>query len=350
MNNKNLIFVIYDGILNPVFSGQVIQPILSKTINNPDLHVYLVSFEKEDLPKHIIDQYIPANSNITFVKFKRYSVLSKISLLHSAYLLRKFLKKISSYNIKARGPFAGWVSMYAAKKQNCESFVVQARALNAIEYEMLFRNENKLEAIFHNYRKKLFAKIEKEVYKPKKILNNFCIESITPALSDYLIRHYSANNQYIKIADEDIPHQIPEDQKIKWRNEIRNFLKLSQSTHIYCYNGSAKPWQSLDLTIDFFKKKLQENSDVFLLILTQDINAFENIMSLEKIESIHYKILNVKHKEIYKYLSACDTGLIFRKDHLANWISRPIKALEYQAVGLNIVHNNTVKWLIDKSN
>jgi len=347
---KILIFVIYDGVLNPVFSGQVIQPILSKIMNDPDLHVYLVSFEKENLPKHIIDQYVPVHPNLSFIKFKRYPVLSKISLLHSVYLLRRFLKNISSYNIKARGPFAGWVSMYSARKQNCESFAVQARALNAVEYDMLFKIENNFQKIFHNYRKKLFAKIEKEVYNPKKKLNNFCIESITPALSDYLISHYCANNEFIKMASEDIPKQIAEEQKIKWRNEIRSFLKLSPTTHIYCYNGSAKPWQSLDLTIDFFKKKLQKNDDVFLLILTQDIYAFENIMSLKKIEPTYYKILNVKHKEIYKYLSACDTGLIFRKEHLANWVSRPIKALEYEAAGLNIVHNDTVKWLIDKSN
>jgi len=105
---KILIFVIYDGVLNPVFSGQVIQPILSKIMNDPDLHVYLVSFEKENLPKHIIDQYVPVHPNLSFIKFKRYPVLSKISLLHSVYLLRRFLKNISSYNIKARGPFAGW--------------------------------------------------------------------------------------------------------------------------------------------------------------------------------------------------------------------------------------------------
>jgi hypothetical protein len=50
---------------------------------------------------------------------------------------------------------------------------------------------------------------------------------------------------------------------------------------------------------------------------------------------------------IYHYLAAADIGIIFRKPHIINWISRPTKILEYQAVGLKIIHNNTVAMLAD---
>ena len=62
----------------------------------------------------------------------------------------------------------------------------------------------------------------------------------------------------------------------------------------------------------------------------------------------NYIIKTVAYSEIYKYLSAADYGIIFREINVLNWISRPTKALEYEAVGLKIIHNNTVKWLVDK--
>lgn len=349
MNTKNLVFVTYDGILNPVFSGQVIQPILSIIKENPDIHIYLICFEKDFLSTKIIDHFIPKHPNLSFIKLKRYAVLHKVTLLHSVYLLKKILRNLALYSIKARGPFAGWVCMHAIENQKCKNFTVQARSLAAVEYEMLITQENKLDVSFHNYRKKLFEKIEKEIYAPKKFINNFVIESITPALSEYLTKNYFSQQEHINIAYQDFPTQVTTEQKIKWRTEIRSFLKLANTTHIYCYNGSVKPWQSIDMTINFFKDKLKENKDIFLLVLTQDTDIFEYLLSSEKIESIYYKILKIKHEEIYKYLSACDTGLLFRKPHLANWISRPVKAMEYNAAGLNIIHNNTVKWLIDQN-
>jgi hypothetical protein len=59
-------------------------------------------------------------------------------------------------------------------------------------------------------------------------------------------------------------------------------------------------------------------------------------------------VRNVPHGMIYRYLAACDIGLIFREPHLINWTSRPTKVLEYQAAGLEIVHNNTIDFLQTK--
>jgi len=48
---------------------------------------------------------------------------------------------------------------------------------------------------------------------------------------------------------------------------------------------------------------------------------------------------------LYVYLAAADYGLLFRHKDIINWVSRPTKMLEYQAVGLKIIHNNTIEWL-----
>ena len=99
--------------------------------------------------------------------------------------------------------------------------------------------------------------------------------------------------------------------------------------------------------IEFFKTKLAQDSQAFLLILSSQADIFIKLMELSQINSTNYYITGVRHQEIYQYLAIADFGLILREPHLLNWVSRPTKALEYAAVGLTVLHNNTVNWLVE---
>jgi hypothetical protein len=147
------------------------------------------------------------------------------------------------------------------------------------------------------------------------------------------------------LAHYDIPKKISGENIQAWRKQIRKELNIDNQTTVYCYNGSLKPWQCPLETISYFKEELKINNHCFLLVLSQDKSAFENLLKNENIESHHYAILSVPHREIYKYLAASDRGIIFREKNIINWVSRPTKILEYQAVGLPIVHNNTIALL-----
>ena len=63
-----------------------------------------------------------------------------------------------------------------------------------------------------------------------------------------------------------------------------------------------------------------------------------------------YRVLHLAHQEIIPTLCAADYGILFRESHLMNWVSRPTKALEYEAAGLGIIHNDTVHFLLSQSN
>ncbi len=345
-NNKILIFVLDDGINNSVFAGQVLQPLLKKIEQNIYQKIYLVSFEKHVYCNDSSLEF-PRDERLIIIQFKRLPFLGKISLYPSIYQLKKFLKNFNNYDLIARGPSAGWVAIKSIESNKCNFLTIQARGLLAAEYECThLKTKNLLKNIWHNFRKKALFKVEKETFTQKKI-TNFCIESVTFALKEYLIEHFGANPKKITIAKDDFPETIPHEKRNEFRSEIRKKLNVAENTHIYCYSGSVKAWQYPELIIDFFKEKLTENNNIFLLILTQDVHEFSNFLNKENLDSKYYKIINVQHSEIYKYLSACDTGLIFRKKDIVSWVSRPVKAMEYKSVGLNIVHNNTVKWLID---
>ena len=151
----------------------------------------------------------------------------------------------------------------------------------------------------------------------------------------------------ITIALDDIPQSCSQEEKMVWRKNIRKQLGIKENAYVYCYNGSAKPWQCPYDIVQFFSEKLRNNPDTFLLIVSQDTDNFLSILKNNHIANKYYRVLHIPYDHIYWYLAAADAGLLFREPHIINWVSRPTKALEYRAVGLTIIHNNTVDYLLN---
>ena len=80
-----------------------------------------------------------------------------------------------------------------------------------------------------------------------------------------------------------------------------------------------------------------------ILAQLKDTDKFVHELQHHKIPTDRYAITSVSQQsELFEFLSAADFGMLFREKDIINWVSRPTKMLEYQAVGLKIVHNNTV--------
>ena len=362
---KMKIFVIYDGMNNSVFQSQVLAPFKKEAEQSNDKFL-IISFEnlQKDLPFKWFDTIFnkvknhsprtavhpeyptfredvskdDRNYEIKIIQFTRLPFLGKFSLFLSQIKLRKFLKKIDTdYSLKARGPLAGWIAL-KAQTNKCKNIIIQARGILVEEYEMAHpKAKNILVNTFNSWRKKQLRLIEKYVYSTSKI------EAVSTALIEYLNKNYGTDKNLTTLAKDDIPEKISAAQKTSWSNEIRKELNIPVDSYVYCYNGSAKAWQCPKETVNFFKEKLKENNNIFLLILSQDKNVFEKL--LIDVDKTKYKILNVNNSEIMKYLSASNAGLIFRDKHIVNWVSRPTKALEYKAAHLDIIHNNTIDFM-----
>jgi hypothetical protein len=190
----------------------------------------------------------------------------------------------------------------------------------------------------------MFERVEKNAYSSS--LASVTYEAVSLALKEYMIHHFETKAEKIILAQQDIPQAYSSSLIRSWRTYMRQQLALADDVKVYCYNGSAKAWQCPELVIEFFMKKYVENPVSFLLILTQDIHIFKNLLEKYAVPSSVFCLINVCYQEIYTYLAASDVGLLFRQPHIINWVSRPTKLLEYQAVGLLIEHNNTVGWLV----
>ena len=351
MNNNSiscpLIFVVTDGIEHSVFAGQVIAPLIKKLEKNREQVIYIVSFEKNPVAADVIKRYEQLHPRLKMIIFTRWPFFGAFSLYRSIIPLKRFLKQFTQYRLIARGPLAGWIVLRAYNKKKCDQITIQARGLLAEEYSFAYVHNKNVKGVhkwFHCFRHRALYTLEKSVYTNSPAH----IEAVTPALKEFLMTTFGANEQIISVASQDIPKPIARDRVQQWRTQTRKKLKISPTTYVYCYNGSLKSWQCPDHIISFFKSRILVNPNSFLLVLTPDKLIFENALLKYHISHQSVSVLSIDHADVYHYLAAADVGIMFREPHLVSWVSRPVKAMEYEAVGLPIIHNGTVAWLNER--
>lgn len=339
-----LIFVVYDGIANSVFDSQVINPLVRKLEASLTNKILVICFEKVQPSPEVLAALNAIHPNISLIICKKHSFFGRLSLWPAVRSLKKILARFSAYELMARGPLAGYVCLHAVTWSNCSNLTVQARGLLAEEHRYSTRDErNYFLRLINALRLKFFSSLENHVYSHAKIT----VEAVSPALKTFLIKNLHAHEHKIIIARHDLPQTYSPAAIAGWRTETRKRIGIPESAYVYCFNGSAKPWQCAPETVDFFALRYAENQHTFLLVLSQDKDIFLALLEQRGLPPSSFAIMSVPHKDMYHYLSACDAGLLFRESSIVNWVARPTKLLEYQAVGLEVIHNNTVAWLTE---
>jgi hypothetical protein len=313
-------FVMYDGMNNSVFQSQVLVPIKQMLAEFPLLHVLLISCEKNP----VVPPYF--GDRIKVVICKKRPFFSKHSLLWKE--VSRVLHEHGVMTVIARGPLAGFIVMRAAP---LAKVIVQARGLAAEEFR--YAPASGIKGLLKPIIYRLYKQVERDVYR------RAMVEAVSPALKQYLEQNFGATS--VTVSYDDIPPVIDKASVQKWRHEVRAELNIPSDAYVYCYAGSAHAWQCVDEMVAFVAERLDPN--VFFLFLSAEKEVFE--AKLRGISARNYVVLSVTHQDMYRYVSAADAGLLFRKADVVNWVSRPTKMLEYQAVGLHIVHNGTIAWL-----
>ncbi|MBU4270096.1 hypothetical protein KJ644_00195 [Candidatus Dependentiae bacterium] len=354
---KKLTFIIYDGISNSVFTSQVLKPLLNLLQEDNNIEINLISFEKTRPTNKFLLKLIPAHDRLHFILCRRLPFVGKFTLNFAIFQLIKLFTIIEHGNIIARGPLAGLVAQQTLNKiyknRNHNTILtIQARGLCAEEYRYTYQDlkENFIIKKYRKYIYKKLLKIEQQAYK-QQIKNKFIkkIESVSPALKEYLATTFKASRSKIEIAQKDLPQKINFEQIKIWRQEVRKQLNISENQTVYCYSGSYKPWQCIPEIIEYFLEQYKINQNSFLLLLSPDKQDLIYLLKTKNIPDKNYIIINSNYSDLYKYMAASDIGLLFRDKDIINWVSRPTKMLEYQTIGLKIVHNNTIE-LLDNQN
>jgi len=338
---KQQIVVLYDGVHNPVFQSQVVAPLIKQLDQNLEDRGIIISFERKKLSQKE-QEHLISDSRITLILLHKRPFLGSLSLRYAARQLAPIMHKhIHEATITCRGPMAAWIVGHLHLPQSIPC-IVQARGLAAEEYRYAHSP-----SWLHRIRAWQYERIEQWVYGTYAQQKNVSIQAVSNALQKFLITTFDSPEDRVTVADHDVPTAIAPAQRLQWRAAMREQLNIPHDTYVYVYNGSAKPWQCPQETIQFFMKEYQKNPNRFLLVLTQDIDTFNTLLAHHNLPPTSFHITRVSHTDIYRYLAAADAGILLRKNHIINWVSRPTKALEYQAVGLRIIHNNTVRMLVD---
>lgn len=337
-NSTPLIMLIADGIHNSVFVSQVLEPLIKRAGNRP---IVLISCERP-MPITVPTELHDFTGELELIP--RLPHLGTFTLIPTAVRLRRILKSYSNYELIARGPIAGWLALRAIDTQ-CSSLLIQARGLLAEEYRLSHEFDSGIAALKNKLRIKQFLHLERTVYGTRK--PNVKIEAVSHAMAEYLVKEFCADKSRIIIAEIDKPINIEAQQKKKWRTDVRAELNIPADAKVWCYNGSAKAWQCPEESVAFLANKLAMHPKHFALILTPDPDVFEQLFEQFLVDKLRYRILKVQPRETFKYLAAADAGIVFRAASPVNWVSRPTKVLEYRALGLDVIHNNTIAWLRD---
>jgi len=342
---KTLVYILYDSILNSVFQGQVLQPLIERLSCNSDLEVCIISFESMQLSQKQLDDVFHSHKRLKIIILKRNPFFTSSLLFPEIQKLKKQLLSLESYEIIARGPLAGLIAQRALDPAKCLSLTIQARGLVAEEHKYVHKDAKGIYKLLHCWRVTQYANVEKLAFGRKQQFGNYNIEVVSNALKDYLVMHCDADSGKCFLAQNDVPSKINVSKLRSWRIEVRKKLNINFDTMVYCFSGAAKSWQCPKFVIEYFVEKYSQNSASFLLVLTFDVEKFKTALK-KVLPEYSYCVECVCNKDVYRFMAAADKGLVFREKNIVSWVARPVKAMEYEASGLSIVHNNSVDWII----
>ncbi|MBE2279494.1 MAG: glycosyltransferase [Ignavibacteriaceae bacterium] len=120
------------------------------------------------------------------------------------------------------------------------------------------------------------------------------------------------------------------------RNEIRRQLGI-ENRNVLIYSGTLSKWQMFDEICDTFLEYKKNDDSVFFLVLTPNENEATHTISKKGIAGSDFKVLNITGNDLGDYLSAGETGVLFRQKNLINRVSAPIKFSEYLGAGLAVL-------------
>lgn len=161
---------------------------------------------------------------------------------------------------------------------------------------------------------------------------------ITPsdAMIDVLLQRYPALkvNNFVTIPNlADSYSTRPRDPRL-WGFEKAPQLALG-------YIGSLARWQCFEESCRIVAAIQDHLPDTWFLVLTQDSQKAESIIKQEGIRL--YRILTATTGMVSSYASSFDLGFMLRKNHIVNYVSCPMKWLEYWQCGVPIIATKAVK-------
>lgn len=109
----------------------------------------------------------------------------------------------------------------------------------------------------------------------------------------------------------------------------------TKKNRLYCYLGSAAPWQALDLLSEVWQELYKADNTTKFRVISRDEKA--KILGTGIPSSNIEFVASDKFQTVAGWLNECTAGFLLRRDNIINKVSFPTKLAEYLASGCWVV-------------
>lgn len=315
----NHVYFVYRSETRECLESQIL-PLLQllRKKNN----VKLILLKKPESNITIINNILKGydlNKDVLIYNFKKYNLI-----FNSKYIFKKIANDIIKnvdFNFKVLFHCRGYQASFVAIKVK--------QIINLEKIKVLFDNRGL--PIEENLSNNLFS-IVNNIFHSKylKYTSRHCdiFSFVTNNLRDFMINkyHFSTKKAYLII-----PTCVNKKEIYKKNNNVSRIR--------YIYIGGVQYWQNIEEVVKLFKliRNIDKKADFTLLV--HNVDKVKNICLKYKINT---NIKNVKHKEVFKYLSKSQVGILLRNNSIINKVAAPGKFSEYIASGLKVIYSGDI--------
>ena len=286
------------------------------------LQGYMSEKEKQTLQeKH--SRHTPIKT-IWFKSYHSYAIYYN-KWIDSAYTALKEVGDLKDVVLHIRGEHTGYLVKRMMQKYNLNiPMLIDVRGVVLEELKYVT-------SLSKGLKKKILLRIQKwdfnKCYRRlfKKDEMKIKISSVSPLINDYLKKNYPNCNYEMlfhpNIAGRQFEYSAEE------RSRIRKELGFSDKDIVaICSTAGNAVWQKDYLIVEHLSK-----------MGIKVINLSKNKLGLENVTT-----MTVKFTDMPAYLSAADIAVLWRDDTFMNNSASPSKFSEFAAMGLYVIHNNSV--------
>jgi hypothetical protein len=134
---------------------------------------------------------------------------------------------------------------------------------------------------------------------------------------------------------------ISAEQKLKWRNEVREKWGINNETTVMVFSGYRMAWQNIDIIIKEFKEYDKKYKNMFFAFFCNIDDEFERKIK-QSFPKGNYDLRFLSFSEYFNYMCACDVGFLVRDYNVTNRVAFPNKFSDYLNAGLMVALNKAL--------
>lgn len=339
MQQKNILYLSYDGMTDPLGQSQVLPYLVG--LSAMGYRFWLISFEKADKFEALCQQIsdICKRHHICWLPQIYHKSPPVLSTLYDLWVMyRQAAAIIKKHHIEAthcRSYLSALVGRRLWQRHNIP-FLFDMRG---------FWADERVEGGIWNQNKGLYRQIYR-FFKHQE--RNFLLDAqhivVLTQKAVEIIHQWEIQRPNMPISVipccADTVLFSPEKYNTQEIQDIRTQLGIKPDDLLICYIGSLGTWYMLPEMLDFFAILQQHLPNAHLLLLNNQVHEQQTAQQAIKqraLQQVH--ILGAKYTKVPLYIAASDWGLFFIRPTFSKQASSPVKLGEIWAMDTPIICN-----------